>query len=381
MVVARIFGLIRSASRHRRLFSAAVCAVLVALLCSAARAHEIGTTRVSVHFQEDRTYDVEILTDAASLAEKLEAAAGVLSPTGARPDQLLQSLLVSLDEKFQQRVKLAFDGSEVRPGISYSVQPARDAAEPAVAVIRLTGQIPPGAHEFTWVYAWTFATYALTIRDAASANAATEWLEGGQTSAPFALTSVAPAVDQLGTAWRYLKLGFTHIVPNGLDHMLFVLGIYLLSGRARSILWQVSAFTVAHSITLGLSMYGLVSVPPRIVEPLIALSIAYVAIENILLSELRAWRIALVFAFGLLHGMGFAGALKELGLPRSEFVTALLTFNMGVEAGQLAVIGAAYLLVGWYCGNRPWYRSRIVIPASALMACTAVYWTIQRLPF
>ena len=115
--------------------------------------------------------------------------------------------------------------------------------------------------------------------------------------------------------------------------MLFVLGIYLLSGRARSVLWQVSAFTVAHSITLGLSMYGIVTVSPRIVEPLIALSIAYVAVENILLSELRTWRVALVFAFGLLHGMGFAGALKELGLPRSEFVTALLDVQRGRRGG------------------------------------------------
>jgi hypothetical protein len=126
-------------------------------------------------------------------------------------------------------------------------------------------------------------------------------------------------------------------------------------------------------------MYGLVSVPPRIVEPLIALSIAYVAIENIFRSELKSWRVALVFAFGLLHGMGFAGALKELGLPRSEFVTALLTFNAGVEAGQLAVIGAAFTIVGWHCANRVWYRSRIVVPASVLIACTAVYWTIERL--
>src|SRR5204862_4443520 len=116
----------------------------------------------------------------------------------------------------------------------------------------------------------------------------------------------APAVDRFGLARRYFALGFTHIVPGGLDHVLFVLGVYLLSGRARSILWQVSAFTVAHSITLGLSMYGLVSVSPRIVEPLIALSIAYVAVENILLSDLKAWRVVLGFAFGLLHGMGFA---------------------------------------------------------------------------
>ena len=115
--------------------------------------------------------------------------------------------------------------------------------------------------------------------------------------------------------------------------MLFVLGIYLLSGRARSVLVQVSAFTVAHSITLGLSLYGVVAVSSKIVEPMIAISIAYVAIENIFLAELKSRRVALVFAFGLLHGMGFAGALKDLGLPRSEFLTALLTFNIGVETG------------------------------------------------
>ena len=128
-------------------------------------------------------------------------------------------------------------------------------------------------------------------------------------------------------------------------------------------------------------MYGVVAAQPRIVEPLIALSIAYVAIENIFRSELKSWRVALVFAFGLLHGMGFAGALQELGLPRSEFVTALLTFNMGVEAGQLAVIGVAFMCVGWHCTNRAWYRRRIVVPMSTLIACTAIYWTIQRLSF
>src|SRR3989449_8732111 len=128
-------------------------------------------------------------------------------------------------------------------------------------------------------------------------------------------------------------------------------------------------------------MYGIVAVSPRIVEPLIALSIAYIAIENVFLSELKSWRVALVFAFGLLHGMGFAGALKELGLPRSEFVTALLTFNLGVEAGQLAVIGPAFLPVGWHCAKAARSRSPSVIPASAMIACTAVYWTLERLSF
>ena len=144
-------------------------------------------------------------------------------------------------------------------------------------------------------------------------------------------------------------------------------------------LWQATAFTVAHSISLGLSIYGVIAVAPRIVEPLIAISIAYVAIENLFVSELKPRRVALVFGFGLLHGMGFAGALREIGLPRSEFLTALLTFNLGVEAGQIAVILAAFLLVGLHFSDRVWYRSRVVVPASVLIAITAAYWTIERL--
>jgi hydrogenase/urease accessory protein HupE len=361
--------------RVARILAASVIALLGA---GTVRAHELGTTRVSVLLQEGKTYDIEIVTDAASLVEKLDAAHTETSPSDASSERL-QSLLAGFDATFRQRVTLAFDASVVRPAIAYTVSPRIDAVSSPMATIRLTGVIPPGAGQFTWSYAWTFASYALTVRRAAVENPATQWLEGGQSSAAFALTSPALPVSRLTTAWRYLTLGFTHILPGGLDHVLFVLGIYLLSGRARSVLWQVSAFTLAHSITLGLSMYGLVSVSPKIVEPLIALSIAYVAIENIFLSELKSWRVALVFAFGLLHGMGFAGALKELGLPRSEFLTALVTFNVGVEAGQLTVIATAFALVGWSCAHRAWYRSRIVVPASLLIASTAVYWTLQRL--
>jgi hypothetical protein len=314
------------------------------------------------------------VTDAAALVEKLVPAAG--STAGIDPARL-HSLLTGAEDQFRQRVKIAFDATDVRPAIAYAVAPATDMSAP-IATIRLSGPIPPDARHFTWTYGWTFASYAMTVRSAGAENPATEWLDGGQRSAPIAVT--LPPADRRGTARRYLTLGFTHIVPHGLDHMLFVLGLYLLSGRGRSVLWQVSAFTVAHSITLALSIYGVLAVPPAIVEPLIALSIAYVAIENLFLSDLKSWRVSLVFAFGLLHGMGFAGALSELGLPRAEFVTALLAFNIGVEAGQLAVIGAAFMLVGWQYSHCVWYRRRIVVPASMLIACTAVYWTIDRLP-
>jgi hydrogenase/urease accessory protein HupE len=221
----------------------------------------------------------------------------------------------------------------------------------------------------------------LSVQSIDAVEPAIQWLEGGQESNAIPVMSQGARVGHFETAVRYLALGFTHILPYGLDHVLFVIGVFLLSASLRTVLWQVSAFTVAHSLTLALSIYGVISVPPSIVEPLIAISIAYIAIENVLLSELKARRIVLVFAFGLLHGMGFAGALKELGLPRSQFLTALLTFNVGVEAGQLAVIAAAFLLIGWHCRQRDWYRGRVVVPASMLIACTAAYWTVQRLAF
>lgn len=352
--------------------------LFLAALCAAqAWSHEIGTSRVAAVFHAN-TYNVEIVTDATALAEKLEAAAGRELPATTDASRL-HALLTQHDESFRRRVRLAFDDAAVTPSISYSVAPPMDATSAAAATIRLTGDVPAGARQFTWQFGWTFASYALTVRHAADPNVTTQWVEGRDVSKPFALASPVTATSRLQIARQYLLLGFTHILPLGFDHVLFVVGICLLTSRARSILAQVTAFTIAHSITLGLSMYGLVSAPARIVEPMIAISIAYVAIENIFLSELKSWRIALVFAFGLLHGMGFAGVLQELGLPRQEFLTALLTFNLGVEAGQLTVIGLVFLLVGWHCANQTWYRRRVVVPASAVIALTAVYWTIERI--
>jgi hypothetical protein len=120
-------------------------------------------------------------------------------------------------------------------------------------------------------------------------------------------------------------------------------------------------------------------VPAAIVEPLIALSIAWLAVENLMTTELRTSRVALVFAFGLLHGMGFAGVLGEVGLPRAELLTALVTFNVGVELGQLTVIGLAFLGVACWWRHAEWYRRRVVCPISAAMAVIGVYWTVTRL--
>jgi hypothetical protein len=157
-----------------------------------------------------------------------------------------------------------------------------------------------------------------------------------------------------------------------------VLGLFLLSPKLKPLLWQVTAFTLAHSVTLALGVLGIFALPGRIVEPIIALSIAVVAIENLFRSEVSPWRWAAVFGFGLIHGMGFAGILSEVGLPREQLGTALLFFNVGVELGQLAVIGLALVATKW-CEERAWYGPWVRRPACLLIALAGVVWTVQRL--
>ena len=184
--------------------------------------------------------------------------------------------------------------------------------------------------------------------------------------------------DFLSRFLEYMEIGFTHILPKGLDHILFVLGLFLLSARWKPLLIQVTSFTVAHTVTLYLSMYSIASVPTIIVEPLIALSIVYVGLENVMTKELKHWRPILVFLFGLLHGLGFAGVLGEVGIPEPFFLESLIAFNLGVELGQLVVIGIAYLLVGWIFSRRSWYRMAVVIPGSLTISLIGVWWVYER---
>ena len=176
----------------------------------------------------------------------------------------------------------------------------------------------------------------------------------------------------------YLNLGFKHILPLGLDHILFVLSLFLFSADLKKVLWQSLAFTVAHSVTLGLAVYDVVTISPNVVEPLIALSIMYVALENIFAKKLKASRIGIIFLFGLIHGLGFASVLNSLGLPKDAFLSSLIMFNVGVELGQVIVILAAFLLFGLWFGKKPYYRKYIVTPLSLLIAAIALFWVIER---
>lgn len=191
-------------------------------------------------------------------------------------------------------------------------------------------------------------------------------------------------LEQMGSGtvfWKYMLIGFEHIIPLGFDHILFITCVFFLSPNLKNVVLQASMFTLAHSITLGLAMYGIIKPPANVIEPLIAISIVFLAIENILSDRVKPWRLVMVFLFGMVHGMGFAGALSQLGMPRYAFATALISFNVGVELGQLAIILLLYFLVSRPFSKKPWYRKRIIIPISVIIALVATYWTIERIFF
>ena len=182
------------------------------------------------------------------------------------------------------------------------------------------------------------------------------------------------------TFFSFLRQGFVHVVPLGLDHILFVLGIFLLSRKWKALILQVSAFTLAHTLTLALATLGFISVSPNIVEPIIAASIAIIAIENILFPGYKPYRLAIVFIFGLIHGLGFAGALSGFDLEPTSLLIGLFGFNLGGEFGQLALLIAAFLLTA-RIKNKDDYRQWIVIPGSITIALFGIYWTIERIFF
>lgn len=184
------------------------------------------------------------------------------------------------------------------------------------------------------------------------------------------------AMSWLKKIYIFIKAGFEHIIPQGLDHILFVLGLFFSSLKFRSLLLQVTAFTLAHSITLALAAVGVVKLQLSIVEPLIFLSIVWVALENSLFKKTTKWRSLVIFGFGLLHGLGFAALLTEYGLPKDNFISLLLAFNIGVELGQLAVLLVAFILVRAIL-RKSKNKDRLRVPASIIIGSVGLYWFIE----
>jgi hypothetical protein len=261
--------------------------------------------------------------------------------------------------------------------LTLEVPETGDVRLPRRSSITLAGTPEGSPRDLTWQLDPTFGDNVIRLLDPRSQEVVSaQMISAGERSDALVLGVVQP-LPWTQVFNRYLVLGFTHILPKGLDHILFIVGLFLLAVRLPALVTQVTTFTVAHTVTLGLSMVDVVRLSPLLVEPLIAASIVYVAIENIATDRVRAWRLAVVFAFGLLHGLGFAGVLQEIGTMPDQFLASLVAFNLGVELGQLTVLGICLLALGW-CVRRSWYRSRVAIPASTALAIVGTVWFVER---
>lgn len=367
-------------------------ALLILLLLAAARpssAHLLNMTRVEVAVAATGEVDVRVRVD----LNRAVGGGDAYYALSRRPDPLQDPELRALFTRLLDAMEITWGGVRVPLELAAAQLPAEPRevflnplAWPMTDLV-LVGRLPEapsGARQVLQgrlLSSFRFEEpLALTLKRVPENRSLTRWLIADQLSPTFdpAADQTAPTAD--ATPWyRYVVFGFTHILPKGVDHVLFVLGLYFGARSLRSLLWLVTGFTVAHSMTLGLASVGLVRVSPDIVEPLIALSIAWIGVEN-LMPRLRdgRHRLALVFAFGLLHGMGFAGALSTLQAPQGNFLLALLGFNLGIELGQLVVIAGALLLTAWWLRS-PWYGRFVATPASLLIAAAGVAWTVQRL--
>lgn len=351
-----------------------LCLVVAAAMASA---HEVRPAIGDLEVVEGQveialTLNGEALVAGVSLegienTDALDASEDVDRLRALEPDALRAELEPRMPEFIRSLDLTAGDTPVALEPVQIDVAEVGNTDLPRDTVLILSGPVPDGAR--TLSLDWPAAYGALVLRQQGVNEPYTGYLEGGQSSGPIAIGGGDEASGWMTFA-TYIPVGFDHILPKGLDHILFVLGLFFLSTRMTPLLWQVSAFTLAHTVTLAMAVLGIVSVPGSIVEPLIAASIVYVAVENIVSDKLHRWRPFVIFGFGLLHGLGFASVLGEFGLPDGQVVPALIGFNVGVELGQLTVIAIAFILV--------WYAIRVdrgeadVAPAQGLYGVLAV---------
>ena len=232
-----------------------------------------------------------------------------------------------------------------------------------------------------WTWQW-IESYGPTIVRYTDNNDTSQnvshYLEAGAASPVIKVRDEKLDESLFKMATRFITLGFIHIIPRGLDHILFVLGLVLLHPAFKPVLLQVTLFTIAHSITLALATLGFAGFSIVWVEAAIAASIVYIALDNLRSKPVNALRLVVVFLFGLLHGFGFASVLSELSSAGGNYVVSLAAFNVGVELGQLAVVLLFFLSIGYWCRDKSWYGSVVRIPCSLLVGVVGLFWFLQR---
>lgn len=355
--------------------------VFCATLSESVQAHSFEPSMVRILMEADGNYSVAIDAD---LIELLQIQLGL---TSNGPDLIrevtnldqktLSSALTGLREDILANTSIRFDGEATQlqtldlPTAEWVANELRN--DPILTEFRIRfqgfGKGPASASSIS-------ASFPNFVGDAILVVAQVQrtLVAAGQPSAELTFGAAETRISVID----YIRIGFLHVIPEGLDHILFVIALFFSAARLGELLWIITAFTVAHTVTIGLAGAGLISVPGEIVEPLIAASIAAVAIGNIIRRRSIGWRYLVAFGFGLVHGLGFASVILDIGLPDQGWLLVLLSFGVGIELGQIAVLLGCVVAFGFW-RSEAWYRSRIQIPASVVLVGIGGAWTLERL--
>lgn len=367
-----------------------LCALVLVLAAITVQAppglgHEITPAIADVEVRQDRVtlsirMALESLLSGINLADVTDSND---APEAALYDRFRLMPPAELDDAFRKAWPRISQGFVVRAGDTPVDLQIDDLSIPAIgneelvrsSVMTLSGALPEGDAPVT--IGWQASYGALIVREiGAGENAYEAFLMSGNVSDPLDRLDI-PAERAWTVFVRYLASAFDYFVLSG-DSVIFVLGLFVFVPRFVPLLSQVAAFTLAHAITLTLTAYGVFSISGGIIYPLIAASVVFIGVDNIFGSGGLRLRAVFVFAFGLLHGLGFADALALFPIPPDSLFQGLIGFNLGVALGQLAVIAAAFLLVGLWFRSRPWYRPRIVVPVSVGISLIGAYVAIER---
>ncbi|HEY6320751.1 MAG TPA: HupE/UreJ family protein [Thermoanaerobaculia bacterium] len=357
-----------------------------------AGAHELGPFQVYGTFLRDGSFRLDVKIDEEHLAPgqlggparptRYGRIAGLSGPTEQRFGRFLSDLADSLT--------LTFDGVTVTPTLAMDPQGGGDAGgAPARATLFVEGWIPGGARRFTFASSLRVKSYPLVLRCEGDESSSWRWMAGGETSAPFQLTASVVPPPRIAVARRCFALGFDRVLPHGPAPLLLVAAVFLLVRRVRAGLLLLAALTLGEALGLTLALRGGVPVRPSLVEPLLALAVAALALAGLTPSPPRSrpsrhgtWLglalSAAVFAVGALCGLGLVPDTPAAAPPPLR-PAAATGFIAGVATAELVVMAAAFVLVGLPFRDQPWYRSRLLAPASCLIALVALYWSLSGL--
>ncbi|KUJ86063.1 hypothetical protein AVO45_03620 [Ruegeria marisrubri] len=264
------------------------------------------------------------------------------------------------------RLELSYEGARI-PVVG-------NPEEPRSTVLLMTAELPPNARSVR--VTWPQGAGPVVLRQQGVKAPYTGFLRGGETSPPIPLAGGASMAPK-DSFQAHIPVGFGRIFPDGKEQILFMLGLFFLSPRTRPLTVQFGVFSLALAGGLAARLLGSIAVPADILASLVAASVTLVALENVFVRRLHLWRLLAVLAFGALHGIALAGDLDGVGLPPAQLVAAMSGVYVGAELALLTVMAAAFAAVGVWFRRKPWYRGRIAIPASVIIAFIGGFWLVQ----